>query len=96
MRTVAKKVCAFVTKEEMAKSVTVYTKDNCQPCKATKRWLDENEIPYEELHGPDHIDEIAEMGYMAAPVTVVTDDEGNVVHWQGFIRDNLINNLKAA
>lgn len=79
----------------MAKEVKVYTKDNCQPCKATKRWLDEHEVPYEELHGPDHIEELAEMGYMAAPVTVVTDDAGVTKHWHGFIRDNLMELLAA-
>lgn len=80
----------------MAKKVQLYSKDGCQPCKATKRWLDENEVTFEELHGPDHIEELAELGYTGVPVTVVTDDDGSVFHWNGYIRDNLIEHLKEA
>ncbi|WP_032823307.1 glutaredoxin domain-containing protein, partial [Oenococcus oeni] len=30
--------------------MTVYTKNNCPQCKATKRWLNEHNIDYQEIN----------------------------------------------
>lgn len=49
--------------------VVVYTAENCQPCRAVKRWLESNNIEYEERNAKEHIDYLAQLGYRQAPVT---------------------------
>lgn len=53
--------------------VTVYSKENCQPCKMTKRALDRKGITYSEVKleaAPEKAAEFAEQGYLAAPVVI--------------------------
>jgi glutaredoxin-like protein NrdH len=73
--------------------VTVYTSPGCQPCRATKRWLDKNAVTYREVDvtvNPDDLAAIKELGYNAAPVVIVsTGDPELELHWQGFHPDNL-------
>lgn len=62
--------------------VTVYTKDNCQPCKITKREFDRLGIQYTEINidsNPDALSAVMEMGFMAAPVVVPENGEA----WSG-------------
>lgn len=71
-------------------TIDVYTKDACQPCKATKRKLDQLGVAYNEHHAPDHMDTLAPLGHTEAPVVVVTNVEGDMVeHWAGFSPDKL-------
>lgn len=61
--------------------VTVFTKDNCQPCRLTLRKLDSKGVEYRVRNieeDPTAISEIKELGYLQAPV-VVTDND----HWSG-------------
>ena len=68
--------------------VTVYTNENCMPCKMTKKWLSSNGIPYEEKQVSDlsdkELNEYKEMGCSSAPIVVV---EWGV--WSGYRLDKL-------
>ncbi len=71
--------------------ITVYSRPNCQPCKATKRTLDKLGTEYTMIdvtEDPDALDMIRSLGYLEAPVVVarVGDDE---FHWSGFSPDRL-------
>jgi len=68
-------------------TVTVYTKDKCQPCRATIRYLDERGIEFEEKHtaDPAYLAEAKALGYLGAPVVVFVPEPGeSVKHWYGF------------
>lgn len=66
--------------------VELISKDNCQPCKATKRWLDSRGIVYAESNVADTevLDRAVSLGHMAAPVVIVGEH-----HWSGFRPDLL-------
>jgi glutaredoxin-like protein NrdH len=86
------------------RTVTVYSQPHCQPCKATKRWLNKNEVPFTEVDittSPDDAEAIRALGFKEAPVVIVsTGDPETDLMWSGFIPDNLrkytITELKAA
>ena len=73
--------------------ITLYTKPGCQPCRATKRWLDNREVPYESKDvtlDPADIAAVKELGYEGVPVVVVNNgDNETEIHWTGFHPDNL-------
>ena len=67
--------------------VTVYTKDNCVQCEATKRHLDKIDVSYETVNITNDIralDKLISLGYRSAPV-VVTDTDS----WAGYVPDKL-------
>jgi glutaredoxin-like protein NrdH len=88
----------------MTRIVTVFSQPNCQPCKATKRWLDKNDITYREVDvttSPVDAEAIRALGFKEAPVVIVsTGDPETDLMWSGFHPDNLrkytITQLKAA
>ena len=62
--------------------VTIYTKNNCVQCDATKRMMDKLGVEYSTINisdNPDELDKLIELGYRAAPV-VITDNDS----WAGF------------
>lgn len=68
-------------------TVTIYTRPNCQPCRASKRWLNERSIEFteERADNPDNAAAIKYLGYLQAPVVIVAKDgPGSEVHWSGF------------
>lgn len=68
-------------------TVTVYIKDNCVQCGATKRHLDKLNIPYETINVTNDIgalDKLASLGYRSAPV-VITDNDS----WSGYVPDKI-------
>lgn len=72
--------------------VTVYEKNNCVQCEATKRWLKRSKIEFDTVNveeNPEAMQKILDMGFQAAPV-VITDVES----WSGF-RISKLENLKA-
>jgi glutaredoxin-like protein NrdH len=73
--------------------VTIYTQPNCQPCKATKRWLDKRDIAYSEVDitsSPDDAAAIKSLGFQEAPVVIVsTGDPETDLMWSGFDPNNL-------
>ena len=51
--------------------VTVYSKNNCVQCKMTKRFLDNNNIAYQEINldeQPEYIEQVKGLGFSAAPI----------------------------
>lgn len=65
--------------------VTVYTKEDCNPCKATKRRLTKKGISFQEVDievNPEALDRIKELGYMGVPVVVTRETD-----WNGFKPD---------
>ena len=73
--------------------ITVYTQPACQPCRATKRWLDKRGIIYRTVdltESPDDMAAVKALGYAAAPVIVVSGRDPEMdLHWQGFDPNNL-------
>ena len=75
--------------------ITVYSKDNCQQCRATERKLDSKGLSYEYIDMTDNPEAIAaakELGHLAAPVVLVEQADGTATNWSGF-RPDLIDNL---
>ena len=60
--------------------VTLFTAENCQPCRMAKKWLDSRGVDYDEKNAKDHVDQIAELGYRQAPVIMTDTGE----HFYGF------------
>lgn len=73
--------------------ITVYSQPSCQPCKATKRWLDKRGISYHEVDvttSPDDLAAIKSLGYKSAPVVIVSTGDPEIeLHWFGFDPNNL-------
>ena len=72
--------------------VTVYSKNNCVQCEATKRWLRKHSIEFDTVNleeTPEAMEKVKELGFSAAPV--VTTEMGN---WSGF-RVSKLEDLKA-
>ena len=74
--------------------ITVYTKPNCQQCRATFRALDKAGLDYTAVDisvDTEARDYVLALGYLAAPVVVVGPD----THWSGH-RTSRIEQLAAA
>jgi glutaredoxin-like protein NrdH len=75
------------------RTVTIYTQPRCQPCKATKRWLDKRDITYTEVDmtaSPDDATALKALGFQEAPVVIVsTGDPETDLMWSGFDPNNL-------
>ena len=70
-------------------NVKIFSKNNCMQCKMTKRFLSENNIPYEEINidvQPEAVDWLKGQGFQSVPVTV--SDAATVI---GFRPDQLKN-----
>jgi glutaredoxin-like protein NrdH len=68
-------------------TVTVYTKDNCVQCEATKRHLDKLDIAYSTVNITNDIsalDKLIALGYRSAPVVVAGDES-----WAGYVQDKI-------
>ena len=53
--------------------VTVYSKNNCMQCHMVKKWLSDKAVQFQEINideQPQYIDQVREMGFMAAPIIV--------------------------
>lgn len=57
----------------MTDKITVYSMPMCQPCRMTKRWLDERNIDYEDTDGREHLDYLRGLGAKSSPVVVYGD-----------------------
>lgn len=72
------------------KPVTVYSQPNCQPCRATKRWLDRRGIHYKEVDITQSLPDLEaakSLGLTQSPVVVVGTWSDDV--WSGFDPDKL-------
>lgn len=75
-------------------TVTVYTKPSCAQCTATYRGLNNKGVEYDKIDVTQ--DEAAlsfikdDLGYQAAPVVVLRDEDGTVVDsWSQFRADKI-------
>ena len=63
--------------------VIIYSQPLCNPCTQTKKFLDRNEIEYEDFDvtmDPKAYEKIVELGYRSTPVILTESGE----HWAGF------------
>lgn len=73
-------------------NVIVYSKPNCQPCKATKRNLDKYEIPFRELSLndlPEKIEYMKSKGFKSAPFVEVYLNGELHNEWAGYKPDSI-------
>lgn len=79
------------------KTVTVYSKDNCRQCDATKRWLRQREIEFAEIDlvaDENALEAAKSLGYQEAPVVIVGfGAPGDEQHWSGFNPEELNKHL---
>ncbi|HEY4536411.1 MAG TPA: glutaredoxin domain-containing protein [Enteractinococcus sp.] len=71
--------------------ITVYETNNCQRCRAVKRWLDKRGIEYDVVNASEDmqaLEAIKALDYREAPVTIVNDGTGDI-HFGGFNPDLL-------
>lgn len=75
------------------KTITLYSRPDCQPCKRIKGWLERNGVTYQEVNveaSPADREAIKALGYAGVPVTVVSNgDPETDIHWQGLVLANL-------
>lgn len=73
----------------MSPVIHLYLQPDCQPCRLTKRKLDQMSIDYIEVdlsvEGEALEYVVNDLGYQSAPVVVVDDDN----HWSGYRPDLL-------
>jgi glutaredoxin-like protein NrdH len=69
-------------------TINVLSKPACVQCTATKRTLDAKKAEYTTTDLTQDADALAtakELGYMAAPVVLIRDENNNLIdHWSGF------------
>jgi len=68
--------------------VTVYSKQDCQGCRMTKRKLDDLGVAYTVRDvevDPDALGQVVALGYSGLPVVHTSAGE----HWQGYRPDKL-------
>jgi len=59
-------------------SITIYSKSGCAECMFTKKFLEAENIPFEEKRvdlNDDHLDEVRLLGYRSLPVVKIGEDE---------------------
>lgn len=75
------------------RTITLYSRPGCQPCKAIKRKWREKGVTFQEVNveeSPDDLAALKALGYGSVPVTVVSNgDPETDIHWQGLHMDNL-------
>jgi glutaredoxin-like protein NrdH len=68
-------------------NVTVYTKPDCPPCNATKKYLTRDNVAFTEVDittDEDAYKLVKSLGYSYTPVVVSGD-----IHWSGFRPDKI-------
>jgi len=75
------------------KTITLYSRPDCQPCKRIKAWWHRKGIQFHEVNveeSPADRDAIKALGYAGVPVTVVSNgDPETDIHWQGLHVENM-------
>ena len=75
------------------KSITIYSRPSCQPCKRIKAWWEKRGVTYQEVdveQSPMDLAAIKALGYASVPVIVVSNgDPETDIHWQGLVLANL-------
>jgi glutaredoxin-like protein NrdH len=77
----------------MTRTITIYSRPDCQPCKRIKAWWDRKGVPFNEVNveeSPADLVAIKALGYERVPVTVVSNgDPETDIHWGGLHLDNM-------
>ena len=71
------------------KNITVYSKPNCVACTFTKKYMEENNIPYEAvdvMEDAEALELIKEHGHQGVPVVSIDNFDDS---WNGFRPDRL-------
>jgi glutaredoxin-like protein NrdH len=68
--------------------VTIYTKQHCPQCAATKRRLARNGVQFVEQDAISNLDSLKSMGFRAAPVVITSETK-----WSGY-RPDLIDEIR--
>lgn len=75
------------------RTITIYSRPDCQPCKRIKAWWERRGIAYQEVNveeSPADRAAIKALGYDGVPVTVVSSgDPETDIHWHGLVLANL-------
>lgn len=64
--------------------LVVLTQNNCQPCKMVKQYLANNDAEYKEINIQEDSAAIEKYNIMSTPVTLLLDEEEEVVRVNGF------------
>lgn len=71
-------------------TVTLYSKPRCSQCEATKTWLQNNHVAYQQLPAEAYVDHLKALGHRTAPVVTLSGPGGVIEdHWAGFRIDRL-------
>jgi glutaredoxin-like protein NrdH len=77
----------------VSRTITIYSRPDCQPCKRIKAWWDRKGVEFQEVNveaSPEDRAAIKELGYDGVPVIVVSNgDPETDIHWQGLVLANL-------
>jgi glutaredoxin-like protein NrdH len=75
------------------KTITLYSRPDCQPCKRIKALWHRKGVQFQEVNveeSPADREAIKSLGYSGVPVTVVSNgDPETDIHWQGLHMENL-------
>ena len=77
------------------KNITVYSKPNCVACTFTKKYMDENGIPYKAVDVMEDAEALAlvkEHGHQGMPVVSINSFDES---WSGFRPDSLSKLIEA-
>jgi glutaredoxin-like protein NrdH len=66
--------------------VTVFSTKSCYQCEATKKYLKNRNVIFEEIDVTDDTRKLKDMGFRGAPVVVTENDQ-----WYGFRPEKLQN-----
>lgn len=77
----------------MTRTITIYSRPSCQPCKRIKAWWERKGVAFQEVDveaSPMDRAAMKELGYEQVPVIVVSHgDPETDIHWQGLVLANL-------
>lgn len=68
--------------------IKVYTKNNCMPCKMTKRWLKNNGVDFKEVNVEEYLEAFNELVAMDLRTLPVVFKDGELIA-MGFQPQNL-------
>jgi glutaredoxin-like protein NrdH len=74
-------------------TITVFTKPACVQCRFTKTKLDQLGLTYDTIDislDEAALEKVKGLGYLTAPVVLVSEDGEDTQHWGGFQPDRLI------
>ena len=65
----------------------VFTQPGCMPCKMTKKYLTQHDLPFEEYPAQEHLDALTAQGISSAPGVFAYRDGQFLGAWGGYRPD---------